>query len=128
MRHSPTLALALALVLAVGLSACAGDAPPAGTVSTPGAESPTPTPVPTTVRSAIRGSALEDLDVAVGSTVAWQNQDEGIRTIGTITSTGEAVESGEIAPGDTYEHRFREPGVWDLVVDGGTEIWTITVR
>jgi plastocyanin len=51
--------------------------------------------------------APDDLQVLVGDTVVWRNGDVLTHT---VTSDGDAFDSGRIAPGLTYSHVFAAPG------------------
>jgi plastocyanin len=53
--------------------------------------------------------APANLDLLVGTTVTWQNQDS---TSHTVTSDDDAFDSGYVPPGGTYERLFDKPGVF----------------
>lgn len=79
-----------------------------------------------TVESSISDGDLEDLDITPGTTVVWTNEDDEPRSISSISTAD--INSGPIAPGETYEYTFTETGVFDLVVDDGTDIYVVTVE
>ena len=61
---------------------------------------------------AISGNAFDpsDVEIGVGGTVRWTNED-GVAH----TATFDDVDSGSLEPGDTFEHTFDETGVHDYV-------------
>lgn len=84
---------------------------------------PTATATPETVEDSIKDGLIMDQKIAAGTTVSWTNEDDQPRT---ITSDDGTVDSGEIAPGDSFEFTFEDAGSWKLMVDG-MEAATITV-
>lgn len=143
-RLRPAFALTALLLGAALLAACADDEPevtadPEVPTATTTAVAPSPTPEATasptatvegeTVETAIgAGGVLEDLEVSPGDTVIWTNEDDEAHTITSVDSIGDPLDSGEIAPGATFEHTFSAAGVWDLVVDGGDDIWVVVAE
>lgn len=83
----------------------------------------TATNEPVAVEDSIVDGVIFDQEVAVGTTIVWTNEDDEART---ITSDDGVIDSGEIAPGETFEYMFDEAGSWVMMVDG-TESATITV-
>jgi plastocyanin len=81
--------LAIAAVL-IGLTA--GDAAPSAEITMPG-----------------RLYSPGSLDVLVGTTVTWRNQDA---TTHTVTADNDSFDSGFIGPGGTYARLFSQPGVY----------------
>ena len=59
------------------------------------------------------------ITVTAGTTVTWRNTDSLFHTITSGTSTGQAgtadgkFDSGEVQPGETFEHTFDEAGTFD---------------
>ncbi|HEY2766097.1 MAG TPA: cupredoxin family copper-binding protein, partial [Pseudonocardiaceae bacterium] len=51
------------------------------------------------------------LDVAVGDTVTWVNNDTASHTV-TVTDGPEKFDSGLLAPGKSFSHKFTMPGVY----------------
>ena len=111
------LALAGALLVAVG---CGDDEPSSGATSA------------RVVTVDIRNVVFKprNLAIDVGTTVRWTNSDaEILHTVTKVSGAGEAFDSGNVYPGDTYERRFDEPGRIDylcILHDGQTG--SITVR
>lgn len=72
----------------------------------------------------------KNLAVEAGTTVRWTNSDaEILHTVTKVSGPGEAFDSGNVYPGETYERRFDEPGRIDYVCvlhDG--QAGSITVR
>jgi plastocyanin len=62
------------------------------------------------VRVKIRGFAFRPATITIsrGGVVRWKNRDSV-----THTSTGSAWDSGRIAAGDVFRHRFRRSGTFD---------------
>lgn len=90
--------------------------------SPPGSPSPTPSPAPApgTPSSSVvipvgaeslgnRAFVPGDLDIAVGTTVTWVNNDS---TSHTSTSNGVGWNSGTIAPGRQFSFAFQNPGTF----------------
>ena len=96
--------LAIALLALVG---CAGSTPAANTPST----SATPAPGAGTAAASVAISNFAfspaDLTVKVGDSVTWTNNDSVAHT---ITSDAGDFDSGSIAQGATYTHKFDKAG------------------
>jgi plastocyanin len=115
----PIVAAAILVLAAVALAPRAGapatgtptaGTPPAGTptAGTPPAATPAAGP---TVRVEIVAYDYEPggVRVAVGTTVRWVNRD-GVSH--TATDAGGAFDSGPLALGGAFAHRFDEPGTY----------------
>ena len=48
--------------------------------------------------------------IKVGDTISWTNKDISVHT---VTSTDEIFDSGMLMPGDTFEQKFTESGLYD---------------
>lgn len=83
----------------------------------------TATATPETIEDSIKDGLIMDQEIAAGTTVSWTNDDDEART---LTSDDGTVDSGEIAPGDSFEFTFEDAGSWKMMVDG-VEAATITV-
>ena len=108
------LALSLTLTILLLLIACSAPGP---------AEEPAPlSPNPTLETAAgvagvteatviIAGQAFQPhtLVVATGATVTWQNDDSVAHT---VTSGEGWFDSGQLAPGEAFEHQFNKPGTF----------------
>lgn len=53
------------------------------------------------------------LEITVGDTVTWTNDDDGV--IHTVTATDESFDSGFLAPGESWSHTFTEPGEFEYL-------------
>jgi plastocyanin len=53
------------------------------------------------------------LEVKVGDTVTWTNNDEGM--IHTVTAADGSFDSGFLATGDTWSYTFTEPGEFEYL-------------
>lgn len=53
-----------------------------------------------------------EVSVPVGGTVRWKNTDTPPHT---VTSESGGFDSGQLQPGETYEHRFERPGKVDYL-------------
>jgi nitrite reductase (NO-forming) len=59
------------------------------------------------------------ISVSAGTTVTWINNDSVFHTItsgptnGTVATPDGLFDSGQVQPGETYEHTFDEPGTFD---------------
>jgi len=103
-----TLALALTIVALVAIVGCSSSAPTATT--------PAPTPAPASGGSSgaqavtIANFAFSPaaLNVKVGDTVTWTNNDTVPHTV-----TFASFASQELAPGATYTHKFDTAGSFD---------------
>jgi plastocyanin len=117
MRNRTLAAAALAVLVALALAgtACYGQSPaPSGTAT--GAPGGTPPGGSTTGGTAPSGPAVTmqnfafnppDLEVKVGDTVTWTNQDSAPHTV-----AGDAFQSGELATGGTYSFTFDKAGTY----------------
>jgi nitrite reductase (NO-forming) len=103
-------------------TATATSEPTSSATSSPTTD-PTATATPETVEDSIKDGLIMDQEIAAGTTMSWTNDDDAART---ITSDDGTVDSGEIAPGDSFEFTFEDAGSWKLMVDG-VESATITV-
>lgn len=66
-----------------------------------------------------------DLEITAGTTVLWRNMDNQAHT---ATADDESWDSGNIAPGETWEHTFDEPGEYPYhCMYHGPQTGTITV-
>jgi plastocyanin len=128
------MALGAGVVGIALIAGCSGDSTDGDLTSTPTSTatseptssptiSPTETATPETVEDSIKDGLIMDQEIAAGTTVSWTNDDDAART---ITSVDGAVDSGEIAPGDSFEFTFTDAGSWKMMVDG-VESATITV-
>jgi plastocyanin len=99
---SPLAALAIIGVVAVG--AC-------GKTGTANIDSVTPAVVrpDTTAAVSISGYAFHPtkLTIEVGTTVKWTNK---MKIDHTVTANGGAFNSGDLAPGHTFSHKFKKTG------------------
>lgn len=96
----------------VGLAACGDDdGENAASTTTTGAEVTTTTEAAGGTAVEIAGYAFEPpaLEVAVGDTVTWTNQDDFAHT---TASDDELWDSGEIDPGTDFTFTFDEPGTF----------------
>lgn len=98
--------------------------PTASATSSPTTEpTETATATPETVEDSIVDGLIMDQEIAAGTTVSWTNDDGEART---LTSEDGTVDSGEIAPGESFEFTFEDAGSWIMMVDG-VQVATITV-
>jgi plastocyanin len=105
-----TLRIALAMLLLMFSPGCGSSSytPPAA---------PTPMPGPATAVSIVTGAstltttayAPNPVNVAVGATVRWMNNDT---TTHTSTANGGAWSSGAIAPGGSFSMTFQSAGTY----------------
>ena len=113
------VALALAVVALVVVAGCGGSAsaPPAtgGSSTTPSGGSAAPSDGGSA--SGGTGTAVTisnftftpaDVTVKAGESVTWTNNDSVAHTV-----TGAAFDSGQMAPGATYTHKFDTAGSFD---------------
>jgi plastocyanin len=109
------LSTSLAILLALALVACAAPLATATPTTAPNA-SPTAGTSPTAAASgdkvSISGFAFDPgtLNVAVGTTVTWTNADSAAHTI-----VFADFQSGSLAKGDTYQHKFDTAGTYAYV-------------
>jgi plastocyanin len=54
-----------------------------------------------------------DIQVKPGTTVAWTNEGRNEHDVLPVEGDAWGVEVEEFQPGDSYEHTFTEPGVYD---------------
>jgi len=110
------------MVLVGGLTACAAPAAPA--TPTPPPPTPTaapaasPTPAGGPPRVIIRSFAFQPaaLEVTVGTTVEWVNQEEAVPHTVTSGSPGYPsglFDSGRLSPGDSFRFTFQQPGTYE---------------
>ncbi len=144
-RTSGALAL---LVAAVLLAACGREeVPPGGPPETraPGSSTPDTHGGPATTAvtgTTTRGTSIpvapgqvviqdydftpRDIEVAVGGTVTWVNQDQFNHY---LVTTDRQIDSGLLTPGATYAKTFTAPGTYDYFCDiHNYEKGTVTVR
>jgi FtsP/CotA-like multicopper oxidase with cupredoxin domain len=99
-----------------------GGMPPGMPMATPTAESTTATP-PATPADAAAGVtaavAMADdrfdpnaLTIAVGTTVVWTNKGQDWHSVAAFDGS---FESGRIAPGESFAHRFDQPGKYQYI-------------
>ncbi len=55
----------------------------------------------------------EDLEVPAGTTVVWQNMGRNAHDIAPAEGDLYGVGKARFVPGDSYSHRFTEPGTYD---------------
>ena len=110
MGNKLTLSLILAVVLI--LTACSAPGPdeeptplPQNLVTEPAASVAGVTEAAVTI--ADHAFQPHTLVVATGATVTWQNDDSVAHT---VTSSGGWFDSGQLAPGDSFDHQFDKPG------------------
>ena len=54
----------------------------------------------------------EQIEVAAGTEVAWQNAGRNAHNVLPVDGDDWGVEADAFDPGDTYRHRFTEPGTY----------------
>jgi plastocyanin len=122
-----TTAFAACLALAAALAACGSSnskstsastpAPPASTPATTGggAKAPTGAADASVVQVDIKDIkfAPATVTVKVGQTVKWTNSDPVAHTV--TAKSGSDVDSGTIAPNQTFETKFKKAGRVDYV-------------
>lgn len=59
----------------------------------------------------------ENVSIRAGQTVRWQNLDETDHTVVKVSGPGEDFDSGDIAPGDSYEESFTDLGVVEYMCE-----------
>ncbi len=106
------LTLSLILAVALILTACSAPGPdeeptplPQNLVTEPAASVAGVTEAAVTI--ADHAFQPHTLVVATGATVTWQNDDSVAHT---VTSSGGWFDSGQLAPGDSFDHQFDKPG------------------
>lgn len=76
---------------------------------------------PSTAQVSIQSFAFtpDTILISVGTTVRWTNNDSLDHTVtsinGTVTSNSESFDSGPLAPGESFEHRFDVPGTYRYI-------------
>ena len=104
------VAWVLAVMVLVVVAGCGGSAasPPAtgGSTSVPAGSSPAPGDTAVTIANFAFSPAA--VTVKVGETVTWTNNDSMAHTV-----TGADFDSGQLAPGATYTHKFTTAGSFD---------------
>jgi plastocyanin len=126
--------LLLAIAAIVGASACADGYSAAAPSPTP---TPTPDPAPTSAGTAVsipigaeslgnRAFAPDEVEIAVGGTVTWVNND---RASHTTTSNGAGWDSGSIGPGRQFSRTYTAAGTfpYHCAIHPGM-VGTVTVR
>lgn len=105
-----TLGLVLMLVAAVALVGCSGGASPSATSPSTAPSTGGSAPAAGGMAVSIAGFAFSPaaLTVKVGDTVTWTNNDSTTHTV-----TGPDFESGPLAPGKTFSHKFTAAGTFD---------------
>lgn len=113
--------LVLALILLAGCTEPASDdgdteTETMTTVTTSGTTDPG-TPGPTTHQVAISGFKFvpADLEIAVGDTVVWTNEDSASHTVDSLA--GGPLNSGTMSRGDTYSFTFTSAGEFPYQCD-----------
>jgi plastocyanin len=119
MPRDPRIAMwAISLALAAGAAPAASPHPPAPTPAAPTA-APLSAPIPDAQRAqvAIRNFAFQpaELEVEVGTTVEWVNEDPVPHTVtsGTPGSPTGVFDSGALNQGDSFSFTFRQPGTYE---------------
>ncbi len=99
-ERTPRLVLCLAWALIASLAACASDDPTlvVGVVETV-----------TAIDNTFRPGEIE---VAAGTTVVWENRGRNDHNILQVDGKAWGVSTDKFAPGDSYQHRFTEPGTF----------------
>ena len=103
------IAVALVMILALGLVACGAKQPVAST--TEPATQPTSAPAGTAAEVKISNFAFDpsSLTVKVGTTVSWTNQDSAPHT---ITSDAGDWDSGQLSKGQSFSYTFDQAGTF----------------
>ncbi len=108
--------------LLLGITACAAPAAPASPTPRPPtptsmpAASPTPAGVPPQVILKNFTFRPAELEVTVGATVEWINQEESVPhmvTSGSPDSPSGVFDSGRLRPGDSFRFTFNQPGTYE---------------
>ena len=105
----PSLVVLLALALVACAAPLATATPTTGASPTGATSGATPTAAAAGDQVSISGFAFDPgtLTVAVGTTVTWTNKDAAAHT---VVFTG--FQSGSLATGDTYTHKFDTAGTF----------------
>ncbi|HXF68174.1 MAG TPA: cupredoxin family copper-binding protein [Thermoflexus sp.] len=112
------------ICLLLGITACAAPVVPAAPTATPSSPTPTmgavasPTPAGGPPRVMIQSFAFHpaELEVAVGTTVEWVNQEEAVPhtvTSGSPDQPSGVFDSGRLQPGDSFRFTFNQPGTYE---------------
>ncbi|WP_376788689.1 plastocyanin/azurin family copper-binding protein [Thermoflexus sp.] len=110
------------VLLFLGITACAAPAAPSTPTSLPPTPAPRPTVSPTPVSGPpqviLKNFAFRpaELEVAVGTTVEWINQEESAShtvTSGTPDYPSGVFDSGRLRPGDSFRFTFQQPGTYE---------------
>ena len=72
------------------------------------AEKTTPKTKENAVKIANFAFSPDTITVTAGTEITWINEDSTVHTV-----TGAGFESGEIKPGQSYNHAFSSPGTYD---------------
>jgi len=119
MPRDPRIAMwAISLALAAGAAPAASPIPAAPTRAASTA-APLSAPIPDAQRAqvAIRNFAFQpaELEVEVGTTVEWVNEDPVPHTVtsGTPGSPTGVFDSGALNQGDSFSFTFRQPGTYE---------------
>ncbi len=109
-RTTKFIALGGLLVLALVLSACASPAAPTAAPAATAAAQPTVEPAAATAEVTIKGFAFAPttLQVKVGTTVTWTNQDSAPHTI--TSDTGAWKDSPDLPTGQSFSFTFTQAG------------------
>ena len=83
-------------------------------VPSPATALPPGRPAGVTVRTALKNTTFvrSRIEIAVGTTVEWKNNDPLIHT---VTAVDKSFDSGLIRPGNTYRHTFTRAGTYNIV-------------
>ena len=83
-------------------------------VPSPAPALPPGRPAGVTVRTALKNTTFvrSRIEIAVGTTVEWKNNDPLIHT---VTAVDKSFDSGLIRPGNTYRHTFTRAGTYNIV-------------
>ena len=118
-KRIPILAACLALAGGT-LGACGDDEDQSASTTPATTEAPAATEAPATKPAAKVTVDMKDIKyvprsvtVQVGQTVRWTNSDPVPHTV--TAKSGSDVDSGTIAPNDTFETRFGKPGTVQYV-------------
>ncbi len=112
------------VLLFFGITACAAPAAPATPTPTLAPPTPTrgpaasPTPAEGRPQVILRNFAFRpaELEVTVGTTVEWINQEEAAShtvTSGSPESPSGVFDSGRLRPGDSFHFTFNQPGTYE---------------
>jgi plastocyanin len=104
-----SLFLSLAFLTGSGIS-CQSSAPGPGLPTGPSQEEPPVTPLG--VEVAIEGFAFKPaiLNIPVGTTVIWENEDNALHT---VTARDSSFDSGSLSHNDTFSYTFEQSGTYE---------------